>query len=230
MANHARTKPKTAATIETESNLFTDLQSKYERSKKKINTTVFIVLVLALGIVGYIFMYKNPRENDAAKAVFYAEQYFAIDSSNLVLNGDGQHKGVLSVMKKYSGTKVANLCHYYAGISYLKLGDYSNAVKNLKDFKGEGTDVGIVAAGSLGDAYMMIDKTKEAIEQYNKAAARKDDIVFAPIYLQRLAMAYEKNNQPEEAAKAYKRILDEFPQSSPARDVAKSLARLGTLD
>ncbi|MFX5999199.1 hypothetical protein ABTF05_22725, partial [Acinetobacter baumannii] len=77
----------------------------------------------------------------AADALFKAQQYFAIDSLNLVLNGDGQNKGALYVIKNYGGTKAANLAHYYAGVSYLKLGDFNNAVKYLKDFSTDAKQV-----------------------------------------------------------------------------------------
>ncbi|MFX8681248.1 hypothetical protein ABTM69_21575, partial [Acinetobacter baumannii] len=70
----------------------------------------------------------------AVEAIAKAQQYFMADSSRLVLNGDGLNKGVLAIMKTYSGTKTANLARYYAGISYLKLGEFQNAINQLKDF------------------------------------------------------------------------------------------------
>lgn len=65
---------------------------------------------------------------------FRAQQYFQQDSLALALNGDATNPGFLKIMDKYSGTKAANLAHFYAGAIYLKQGDFANAEKHLKDF------------------------------------------------------------------------------------------------
>jgi tetratricopeptide (TPR) repeat protein len=146
------------------------------------------------------------------------------------LQGDGQHPGFVKIMKDYSGTKTANLCHYYAGVAYLHLGDPKKAIKQLEDFDGKGTLLDAAGAGALGNAYMEDGKVKQAIEQYQKASSVKDEIVQTPMYLMSLGSAYEMNKQPEEAKKAYIRIRDEYPTSMQARDIERDLARLGVLD
>ncbi len=231
MANTARNKPgeERITTVE-EGNPLVNLQSRYEQKKKGINTIITVVLLLIIGFFAYQKLYKAPQETKAANAVVDAQHYFEADSINKALNGDGQHPGFLKVMKKYSGTPTANLCHYYAGICYLKTGDFKNAIKHLEDFNGKGTIAEKAAYGALGDAYMESGNIKKGIENYNKAAADKNDAVLTPMYLSRAGMAYEKNGQTEEAKKAYIRVRDEFPQSMQARDMDKYLARLGVLD
>lgn len=230
MANTARNKPGTEqpAMSNDDNQVLDNLQSSYEKNKSRINIILGVVIVALAAIFGYRY-YSNGQETKAAAAVFHAQRYFEMDSVATALNGDGQHAGFLKVMKKYSGTKVGNLCHYYAGICYLKSGDYKNAIKQLEDFDGKGTIAEYTAAGALGDAYMESGNTKKGIDAYNKAASNKDDIALTPMYLLRAAMAYEMNNQPDEAKKLYKRIHDEYPQSMQARDVEKNLARLGDL-
>lgn len=206
------------------------LAHTYETKKKSINTAI-AVIVLAVG--GY-FAYKNlvvaPNEEKAAIAMMRAEQMFSIDSVNLALNGDPSSAGFLKIIKKYDGTGSANLAHYYAASCYLKLGDYKSAIKHLNEFNAHGTIFERTKGGLLGDAYMETNDVKKAIEQYKSVVSDEDDDVFVPIYLQRLAIAYEKSNQPDEAKKAYMRIRDEYPRSYQSRDVEKSLAQLGVLD
>ncbi|MGL5947319.1 MAG: tetratricopeptide repeat protein, partial [Sediminibacterium sp.] len=129
--------------------------AKAEGVWKNLQKPILAVLVVALVIGGGYYGYKEyiqkPKEEKAADALFKAQQYFAIDSLNLVLNGDGQNKGALYVIKNYGGTKAANLAHYYAGVSYLKLGDFNNAVKYLKDFSTDAKQVQLLALGCLGD-------------------------------------------------------------------------------
>lgn len=230
MANTARNKPGEERITVQETNPLENIQAKYEQNKKRINTIVTVVLAVIVGFFAYQRLYKAPREEKAASNMMMAQRYFEADSVNKALNGDGQNSGFLKVMKKYSGTEAANLCQYYAGVCYLKMGDFKNSIKYLEDFDGEGTAVGLVAYGALGDAYMESGNTKKGIEQYNKAAADKDNNVLTPLYLARAGMAYELDNQREEAVKAYKRVRDEYPQSMQARDMDKRLALLGVLE
>lgn len=230
MANTARNKPGVERVTIEDDNTLERLQGSYEKNKKVINGVITAVLILVVGFFGYKKLYQAPRESKASAAISIAQRYFEMDSVSKALNGDGQNSGFLRVMKKYSGTKTANLCHYYAGICYLKMGDYKNAIKYLEDFDGKGTIAGYEAEGGLGDAYAETNNMKKAIEHYNKAAADKDNVVLTPIYLYRAGQAYELDNKPEEAKKAYLRIRDEYPQSPMARDMDKLLARLGVVE
>ena len=230
MANTVRNKPGAERITAEETNPLDNLQSRYEQNKKPINTIATIVVLAIVGFFAYQKLIKAPKENKAATAISYAQTFFAQDSLNKALNGDGQHLGFLKIIKKYSGTKSANLANYYAGICYLQMKDPKNAIKYLKEFDAHGTNVEYVANGALGDAYMESGNTKEGLEYYNKAASNKDDNLLTPMYLQRAGLAYEMSNQPDKAKEAYKRIRDEYPQSQQAREMDKNLARLGVLD
>lgn len=229
MATKARNKPGTTANDSGIQKLET-LQYKYEQNKKRINTALTAILVVVVGFVGYYKLYQEPRETKASNALYHAQRYFDIDSVGKALNGDGQHAGFLKVIRTYSGTKAGNLSQYYAGVCYLKMGDYPNAIKHLEKFKGKGTTVEKVAHGSLGDAHMEAGNIQKGIEAYRQATSGKGDLLITPVYLLRLGVAYQMNDKPEEAKKAYGRIRDEFPGSMQARDIDKYLATTGTLD
>ena len=121
-------------------------------------------LIAVAGFFGYTELYQKPLEAKAADAMYVAEKYFANDSSELVLKGDGTSKGVLYIIKEFSGTKAANLAYYYAGMSYYRLKDYNKAIEYLKDFSSNAKQVQAVAYGSIGDAYSELKKNDEAIE------------------------------------------------------------------
>lgn len=230
MANTTRNKPGAQKITVEDNKALENIQSMYETNKKRINTVVTVVLGAIVVFFAYKKLYQEPREEKAATAISYPQRYYEMDSVQQALNGDGQHAGFVKIEKKYSGTKTANLCHFYAGVCYLKTGDFKKAIKELEDFDGHGTQVEYAAYGSLGDAYMETGNVKKGIEYYNKAAGDKDDISITPFYLMRAATAYEMNKQPDEAKKIYKRIRDDYPQSGAARDVDKYLARLGEVD
>lgn len=231
MANSARNQPGTEKVTDIEEvKVLDNLVVKYEKNKKRINTIVTAVLVVVVGYFAYTNLYKEPRETKAATAVAFAQRYFEADSFDKVLNGDGQHMGVLKIMKKFSGTSTANLCNYYAGVSYMNKGDFKNAIKYLEDFDGNGSLISYAASGILGDAYMETNNTNKAIDAYEKAVSNADDNVITPMYMQRLAMVYEMTNKTEDAKKYYRKIKEEYPMSEQAREIEKYLGRLGEHD
>ncbi len=220
---------KSKYTLSTGVSSVDELQYKYEKNKKVINAFAIGILLGVVAFFGYRF-YQSSQNEKAATAISYPQRYFEMDSMSTALNGDGRRSGFLKIIKKFSGTETANLAQYYAGICYLKQGDFKNAIKHLEEFDGKGTLVALAAKGSLGDAYMDAGQAGKAVSAYEKATADKNDIALTPIYLQRLAMAYEAAGNKEDAAKSYRRIRDDYPQSQGARDVDKYLARLGILD
>jgi predicted negative regulator of RcsB-dependent stress response len=203
------------------------VESWYETNSKMINNVLIVLLAVVVGIFGYTRFYKGPRIEKSNDAIFRAQTYFGMDSLNWALNGDGNNVGFLKIIDKYSGTPAGNLAHYYAGVCYLKKGDFTNAEKQLRAFDGKGSMVTNVAKGALGDALMEQGKTDDAIKSYLDAASDNDNTLLTPLYLERAGMAYESKNNNVDAIKIYRRIRDEFPMSMQSRNMDKYLARLG---
>lgn len=202
-------------------------QGFWQKFQKPVLIVVAAIVIVSGGWFGYNEYILKPKEEKAADALFKAQEYFAMDSSNLVLNGDGQSKGVLYVLKNYSGTKAANLCNYYAGVSYLKLGDFNNAVKYLKDFTTDAKQVQLMAYGCLGDAYAELNKKEEAVESYKKAAHtfEKDESNSAE-YLFRAALLQESAGKTKEALDLYKELKEKFPRTEKGFQADKYIYRL----
>lgn len=219
----------TRSSVNQDKNPMDQLTEYYEHNKKRINMITTIVLVVVVGGLAYLKLVREPKIEKAANNISYAQRMFAIDSLDLALNGDAQNPGFLKVKRQYSGTPSGNLSNYYIGVIYLKKGEYNQAIKYLKDFDGKGTQLEYMANGVLGDAYMESGNTKEGISAYEKATAT-DDEAIAPVYLYRLGVAYEMNKQNDKAAKAYKKIKEEYPQNPVAQDIDRHIARTGGLD
>jgi len=204
------------------------IEMGFEKNQKAIISVVVVIAIAVGGFFGYKYFILYPKEQKAATALSYAQQWFAIDSFNLVLNGDGLNGGALDVIRKYGGTKSANLAHYYAGISYLNAHDPQNAIKQLSEFNGKNTAVEYMAYGALGDAYMDAKNLDKGIEYYKKAASIKDDFI-TPLYLFRAGLACELKGEQEEAKKLYQQIKKDYPYSQQGQDIDKYLARLGDI-
>lgn len=202
-------------------------QGFWQQYQKIIIGAAAVVIIGIAGWFGYNEYLVKPKEEKAAEALFKAEEYFRMDSSNLALNGDGQTRGALYVIKNFSGTKAANLAHFYAGVSYLKLGDFNNAVKYLKDFSTDAKQIQLLAYGALGDAYAEQNKTDDAISYYKKAGSTfdKDDNNSAE-YLFRAALLLETKGKNDEALALYKEIKEKFPKTDKGFQADRYIYRL----
>jgi TolA-binding protein len=151
-----------------------------------------------------------------------------MDSARLALNGDQVNAGFLKIISKYGSTKAGKLANFYAGSCYLKMGDFNNAVKYLKDFSSPVEQLQERAYGLLGDAYSEQNKKEEAAEQYKKAGTyfEKDEL-FSPEYLFRSGYLYESMGKTQDAIAVYKIIKDKYPASQRGAEIDKYLARLG---
>ena len=200
-------------------------------SWKKYAKPAAIVIVAAVVIFGGWFAYNSwivqPKEDQAEKAIYKAQQYFAEDSSYKVLNGDGVNKGVLSVISNYDGTKTAKLAKYYAGVSYLKLGKFNEAVSYLKDFTTDSKPLQMKTYGCLGDAYSELNKKSEAIDAYKKAASTFEaDEINSAEYLFRAALLNEVSGNNKDALDLYKQLKDKFPATARGSQADKYIYRL----
>lgn len=198
----------------------------WQNNQKRILTIVGGIAVVIVGWFAYNQFVVEPNEQKAQETIYKAEDYFAQDSSRKVLDGDGTSKGVLYVIKTYSGTKAANLAQFYAGVSYLKLDEFAKAVEHLNKFSSKSDPIQMVAYGALADAYSELKKNDEAIANYKKAASTftVDELTSAD-YLWRAAQLCETINKPKEALEFYKQIKKDFPKAKQG-EIDKYIYRL----
>ncbi|HTI93435.1 MAG TPA: tetratricopeptide repeat protein [Puia sp.] len=219
---------KHPAHLEDEKNPVAELHSAWEKYGKQLSIALAAIILVVGGFFAYRSMVSEPNEKKASEAMFRAEEYYRMDSARLALNGDQVNAGFLKIISNYGSTKAGKLAAFYAGSCYLKMGDFNNAVKYLKDFSSPVQQLQERAYGLLGDAYSEQNKKEEAAEQYKKAGTyfEKDEL-FSPEYLFRSGYLYESMGKTQDAIAMYKIIKDKYPASQRGAEVDKYLARLG---
>ncbi len=210
--------------IENIEEALTRTEQYIEDNQKSLMIIVGAIVLVVGGYLSYQRFYLKPQEAEAQSQMYVAEQYFEQDSFNLALEGDGNYPGFLEIIDDYNFTESANLSNYYAGISYLKLGDYENAIDYLKQFDGDDKVVATIALGSIGDAYVELGDIEKAITYYKKAANRNDNDLVSPIYFKKAGLAHEELNEYDKAINAYKKIKKNFPNSDEGREIDKYIA------
>ena len=217
---------KTEERIEKVEQAFSRTEIFFEKNQKIILIVVGVIVVIILGFFGFKRFYLAPRETEAQGQMFMAEKYFEMDSINKALNGDGNYLGFLDIIDQYGITKCANLSHYYAGICYLKKGEFEKAIEQLKKFSSNDQFIGPMASMAIGDAYMELKQVDEAIDYYLKGADKKKNEFITPVILMKAGWAYEEIGKYDQALKVYKRIKEEYPRSNEGREILKYIAKM----
>jgi len=196
-----------------------------ESNSKLIGIVIGAIVVVAVGYLGLNKFYLEPRSKEAQEQMFKAQNYFEKDSFNLALNGDGNNPGFLDIIDDFGSTDAGNLSRYYAGVSYLNMGQYDNAITYLKKFSTKDLLLGPISVGAQGDAQLELGKTDKALELYTEAYKMNDNELTSPIYMLKAGELLESSSKQDEALKIYETIKQKFPESTEGRSIDKYIAR-----
>ena len=206
--------------------------SKSEQFVIKYQNVIFIVLAaivaFILGFLAYQKYVKTPKEKEAANELAFPKTYFeeamvngvAADSLfTLGLNGADGKYGFVDVADKFSGTKAGNLANYYAGISYLKLKQYKEAIAHLEKFSSDDELLGPVAKGAIGDAFADINQPEDALDYYLQAAKLRDNNFSTPLFLFKAGNTAMVLENYSKALDLFEQIKNNYPNSEEAKNI-----------
>lgn len=197
-----------------------------EANRNKLVSFVTVIVFIFIAFYGYHNFYKKPMNERALDQLFIAEQYFEKDSFEIALNGNEVFKGLIEITQEYSNTKSGELAKYYAGISYLRLNDYPNAIKMLDGYKSDDKLLLSIAKSAIGDAFSELNQPQEALEYYEKAINTNQNALTTPIILMKSARLYELEKNYQKANDCYTKIQSEYPESSLAQNIEKYINKI----
>lgn len=202
-----------------------EAQDYFEKNKSLILGLIAALIIAVGGFIIYKYMIKLPKETSAKSAIFKAEQQFQRDSFALALeNPGGGYEGFLDIIENYNGTQTANLAKLYAGISYMNVGRYNDAIEYLNSHDASGEYAPILKNGNLGDAYSELGDMDKAISAYKRATTVGEDALLTPYYLFKLGLLSKRNGNQSEADAAFKKIKEKYPTSEEGTKVDRLLA------
>lgn len=212
----------------------TEVKDQAQGFMEENQNKIFGALVLAVLVIGGIFLWKNlingPKQETAMEQMQQAQYQFERDSFALALqNPGGGFSGFLDIIDQYGGTSSGNLAKYYAGISYLNLGKFEAAVDYLNQFSASGEITPIMKYGALGDAYSELNQMDKAMSNYQSAVSSGNNELLTAYYLKKVGLLHQKNGNNSEALAAFQQIKDKYPDSPDGADVEKYISRLSAV-
>ena len=201
------------------------------------NVILSFIGLIAIGVLGYLgytnFIIK-PKAREAVSELNQAQYYFelAVNSVNsdslyrrALVGGEGKY-GFLDIIENYKGTSAAKLATYSAGMAYLNLNEYENAITYLDKFSADDILLSALAKGAIGDAYAQLGQIEDAYAYYLEASQISENMYSTPKYLYKAAMLGAQNGKIKQAISFLERIEKEYPKAEEAKWVAVQKGKL----
>lgn len=198
--------------------------------------------VIALGVIGYLLYNQYvlvPRNREASSEFYYPQKHMeealAADAAgemaahdsllNLALRGDAKY-GFLDIMDVYPGTETADLSAYSAGMAFLRLKQYKEAITYLEKYSRDNPEFAALALSGIGDAFMGLEQVDDALPYYQKAVKASENSFVAPICLFKAAVAALELDKRDEARGYFDTLFEEYPDSPESTNAAAYRAYL----
>lgn len=194
-----------------------------EKNQKAILTVVGAIAVV---IVGFILVQKfwlEPKNTEAANEMYLSQSYYerAVNAVatekdslfNLALNGTAGKYGFLDIVDNYGSTAAGNQARYYAGMAYLSMNNYQEAINYLDAYSANDEMTGPLAKGAIGDAFVQLDQQEEALKYYVEAATMQNNEITTPRFLLKAGVIAMNLGKSADALSYFSRITEEFKDS-----------------
>lgn len=197
---------------------------------------IVLIIVVVLAFLGYNRFIIQPQQDEASNELSQSQTYFdlALEADNtaqrdslfsLAINGAQGKFGFVDIAEEYSSTKAGDLANYYAGISYLNIGEYQKAIEYLEAFSADDVMISTFALGAIGDAFLQLEQDKEALEYYEKAANNRENNYTTPKYFFKAGLTAMRLDNANKAIEYLELIKEKYPESEEAKKLAPYLGK-----
>lgn len=198
-------------------------------NQKSIFIFLGAVVIATLGYLGFQKYVAEPNEKEAANELAYPKKHFAeaLNATGsakdslytLAIEGTDGKYGFVDIVDKYSGTDAGNLAYYFAGVSYLNLKDYAQAIDFLDNFSSDDELLGPIAKGAIGDAFANLDQQEDALNYYEQAAKARNNSFTRPLFLFKAGNTALDLGDAEKALLFFEDIQTNYPNSDEAKNI-----------
>ncbi len=185
-----------------------------EQNKKRIYTTVGIIVLLT--VAAYFYINNRKSKNEAAETQMSAViGLYETGKYQDALNGDPSQNrpGFLSIADNYGGTESGESAKFYAANCYYNLNDYDNGLKYFEDYSGKNDILRASSLSGIGAIYEAKGDLKKAAEYFEKAAQVNKDVIINQENLFYAIRAYTQSGDKDNAKRVYQMLKLDYPKS-----------------
>ena len=218
MANNSKNAEETLLEVDV---ALTKTEMFIEKYKKDIMYGLVGIIAIVAIVWGWN-KYTITQNENAEEEIWSSQALFEQGQYEQAL------EGFEAVISEYGSTKAGNVAKAYAGLCHKELGNYAEAIAQLKDFSGNDNVLAPAVLAAQGDCLVNQENpdNKKAAELFEKAAKAADNAQFSPLYLKKAGLAYEAAGDNAAALKAYQTIKDNWAETMSAQTIDKYIERV----
>lgn len=212
--------------------LYSKSEQFVDKNRKQLTLGLGGAAALILIVIGYSSLVVAPKNIAAEEAAFMAEHYFAKDSADLAMLGDGLNAGLEEILSDHSGTPAAARAAFELGIVHRDAARFEEAVDAFNQ-AGFSDDVfGPLTDANIGDCLVELGDLEGAEGHFASAASRAASGLAAkalsPMCSYKRALVLIELGNEDKARGVLEDLAEDFPNSTYAANaigLAASLAR-----
>lgn len=212
--------------------LYSKSEQFVDKNRKELTLGLGGAAALILVVIGYSSLIVAPKNTAAEEAAFMAEHYFAKDSADLAMLGDGLNAGLEEILSDHSGTPAAARAAFELGIMHRDAADFEAAVEAFNQ-AGFSDDVfGPLTDANIGDCLVELGDLEGAEGHFASAASVAASGLAAkalsPMCSYKRALVLLELGENNKARGVLEDLAADFPNSTYAANatgLAASLAR-----
>jgi len=212
--------------------LYSKSEQFVDKNRKQLTLGLGGTAALILIVIGYSSLVVAPKNTAAEEAAFMAEHYFAKDSADLAMLGDGLNAGLEEILSDHSGTPAAARAAFELGIMHRDAARFDEAVEAFNQ-AGFSDDVfGPLTDANIGDCLVELGDLEGAEGHFASAASRAASGLAAkalsPMCSYKRALVLIELGNEDKARGVLEALAEDFPNSTYAANaigLAASLAR-----
>ena len=212
--------------------LYSKSEQFVDQNRKQLTLGLGGAASLILIVIGYSSLVVAPKNTAAEEASFMAEHYFAKDSADLAMLGDGLNAGLEEILSDHSGTPAAARAAFELGIMHRDAARFYEAVEAFNQ-AGFSDDVfGPLTDANIGDCLVELGDLEGAEGHFASAASAAASGLAAkalsPMCSYKRALVLIELGNEDKARGVLEGLAEDFPNSTYAANaigLAASLAR-----
>ena len=212
--------------------LYSKSEQFVDKNRKQLTLGLGGAAALILIVIGYSSLVVAPKNTAAEEAAFMAEHYFAKDSADLAMLGDGLNAGLEEILSDHSGTPAAARAAFELGIMHRDAARFDEAVEAF-NHAGFSDDVfGPLTDANIGDCLVELGDLEGAEGHFASAASAAASGLAAkalsPMCSYKRALVLIELGNEDKARGVLEDLAEDFPNSTYAANalgLAASLAR-----
>ena len=212
--------------------LYSKSEQFVDKNRKQLTLGLGGAAALILIVIGYSSLVVAPKNTAAEEEAFMAEHYFAKDSADLAMLGDGLNAGLEEILSDHSGTPAAARAAFELGIMHRDAARFDEAVDAFNQ-AGFSDDVfGPLTEANIGDCLVELGDLEGAEGHFASAASSAASGLAAkalsPMCSYKRALVLIELGNEDKARGVLENLAEDFPNSTYAANaigLAASLAR-----